>query len=80
MNILKFNFKQTTFKIKGKEYKIKPQYVDYILSFIVNRMINDSELKNGYVDIPSITFRKLYDKYWIYIGYLIDIEVLERKP
>lgn len=80
MNILKFNFKPAVFSIKGKDYKIKPSYVDLILSFIVDRIIYTEESVNGYVDIPAITFKKLYDNYWVYICYLIEIGVIERKP
>ncbi|MDD4990966.1 MAG: hypothetical protein PHR83_01930 [Paludibacter sp.] len=80
MNILKFNFKPTVFTIKGKDHKIKSHYVDLILSFIVNRMISTTDLQNGYVEIPSKTFRLLYDNYWVYIAYLIEKGIIERKP
>ncbi len=80
MNILKFNFKPTVFTIKGKDHKIKSHYVDLILSFIVNRMISTTDLQNGYVEIPSKTFRLLYDNYWVYTGYLIEKGIIERKP
>lgn len=80
MNILKFNFKPTVFTIKGKDHKIKSQYVDLILSFIVNRMISTTDLQNSYVEIPSQTFRLLYDRYWVYTGYLIEKGIIERKP
>lgn len=80
MNILKFNFKATVFSIKGKDYKIKPAYIDLILSFIVDRIIYTEKLVNGYVEIPAFAFKKLYDNYWIYIAYLIKSGVIERKP
>lgn len=80
MNILKFNFKPTVFSFKGKDYKIKPSHVDLILSFIVDRIIYTEESFNGYVDIPALTLKKLYDNYWVYIAYLIEIGVIERKP
>lgn len=80
MNILKFNFKPTIFSIKGKDYKIKPGYVDLILSFIVDRIVYTEESVNGYVDIPALTLKKLYDNYWVYIAYLIEKGIIERKP
>lgn len=80
MNILKFNFKPTVFSIKGKDYKIKPGHVDLILSFIVDRIIYTEESVNGYVDIPALTLKKLYDNYWVYIAYLIEKGIIERKP
>ncbi len=80
MNILKFNFKPTVFSFKGKDYKIKPIYVDLILSFIVDRIIYTEESVNGYVDIPAFTLKKLYDNYWVYIAYLIEKGIIERKP
>lgn len=80
MNIFKFNFKPAIFTLKGKDYKIKPVYVDLILSFIADRIIYTEEVVNGYVEIPAITLKKLYDNYWIYIAYLIDNAVIERKP
>ncbi len=80
MNILKFNFRPKVFSINGKEHKIKPNYVDLILSFIINRMINNSDIQYGYVEIPSKSFKKLYDNYWVYISYLIEIGIIERKP
>ncbi len=80
MNILKFNFEPAVFTIKGKDYKIKPAYIDLILSFIVDRIIYTEKLVNGYVEIPAFAFKKLYDNYWIYIAYLIKSGVIERKP
>lgn len=80
MIIFKFNIKPTIFTVKGKKHKIKSGHIDLILSFIINRMMINEELQNGYVEIPSISFRKLYDNYWVYISYLIEIGVIERKP
>lgn len=80
MNIFKFNFKQTTHLIEGKEYQIKPIYIDLILSFIIDRVIYSEESSNHYTEIPSVSFKKLYDNYWIYMGYLIDKNIIERKP
>ena len=59
MNILKFNVKATIFSIKGKDYKIKPAYIDLILSFIVDRIIYTEKLVNGYVEIPAFAFKNL---------------------
>lgn len=43
-------------------------------------MITNEDPQNGYVEIPSFSFRKLYDNYWVYISYLIEHEIIERKP
>lgn len=80
MHILKFNFKPTIFTINGKHHQIKSNYVDLVLSYIVNRMLSTTHLQNGYVEIPSKSFRTIYDKYWVYIGYLIEKGIIERKP
>ena len=80
MIIFKFNIKPSVYTIKGKEHKIKSGHIDLILSFIINRMIINEDLQNGYVEIPSFSFRKLYDNYWVYISYLIKNEIIERKP
>ena len=80
MTNLKFNISSTTFLHKGKTYPIKSTKIDLVLSFIVYKMLGDSTLKNGYVDIPSIALKKLYDNYWIYIAYLIDQNIIERSP
>ena len=78
MNILKFNFEPAVFTIKGKDYKIKPTYIDLILSFIVDRIIYSEEVLNGYVEIPAFTLKKLYDNYWIYIAYLIKMNLQQK--
>ena len=80
MNIIKFNIPSTSFTHKGKTYPIKSNKIDLVLSFIVNKMLTDSTLKNGYVDIPSIALKKMYDNYWIYIAFLIDQNIIERSP
>ncbi|MEI7676123.1 MAG: hypothetical protein WCJ03_05025, partial [Bacteroidales bacterium] len=80
MTNLKFNIPTTSFTHKGKTYRIKSSKIDLILSFIVNRILIDTTTKNGYVDIPSIALKKLYDNYWIYIAFLIDQNIIERSP
>ncbi|WP_243349353.1 hypothetical protein [Parabacteroides sp. FAFU027] len=83
MNELNFNINDTTFGIKGKPKKIKAKHINKLLSFIVNRLVHpkyEESIQNGYIEIPAMSIKKIYDKYGNYMKYFVKKGILERSP
>jgi len=81
MLIFKFGFSDINHNYKGNVVKLRGTNFDLVLTVIAKRLMNKKvELKNGFVDIPTLFFKKAYDSNAAYLDYLVKNNIVKRRP
>jgi hypothetical protein len=81
MLIFKFGLSDVHHNYKGNVVKLKGPNFDLVLTVIAKRLMNKKvELKNGFVDVPTLFFKKAYDSNAAYLDYLVKNNIVRRRP
>ena len=81
MLIFKFSIGNVNYNYKGSMVRMKDDNFNLVLSVIARKLMDKrTELKMGFIEIPSEIFKSEYDNYAVYIDYLVHNKVVQRKP
>lgn len=72
-----FGFPNSTTTYNNKTYKIKGDVINKLLSVLAVDYIQRRSNPQGYIEIPSIIFKRTFSNYKPYLNYLITNNIIE---